>query len=206
MLRLQDSRWWKLVAVLAAACFALPAVASAHARHHRGMWAAGSAFDGLSALWPPPTPDFVAVAEGVAAGYWGGMPCGGQVAIGYGLPTETATQATDGVAPPGSPLWAWTTFSTPLGPQDYAAAPSTFAACAITFNSQLWSPAQQGSVFPWFCTLMVHEFGHLYGHPDLPGISPGSITYPLINPALQQIPQCDQEYADGEWQPVVFTR
>jgi hypothetical protein len=82
-------------------------------------------------------------AIAVADRYWNASPCDGHVAmtwLAYGPRTEEARAF-------------WT------NPLAYYGYPELNTDCAIVFNSQAWLP------WPRFCTVVVHEYGHLTGHP-----------------------------------------
>ena len=81
-------------------------------------------------------------ARQVAIAHWGRAPCSGTVQITW---------------EPQNPLInARARWSNPVGAYD---APELNVDCLIVFNpDQLWT-------WPKFCTVMVHEFGHLAGHP-----------------------------------------
>lgn len=83
----------------------------------------------------------VQAAETIARDYWQDTPCAGQVSLVWMRLTE-ATNAT-------------ATWTNPVGQYD---APDQNGSCQIAFNSAL----------PWdwtrFCSILVHEYGHLNGH------------------------------------------
>lgn len=84
-------------------------------------------------------PAVTTAAMDVARDVWSRSPCGGAVRIGWAaLPPQT-NALSSWLSVPGEPA-------------------TTFEDCSITFNSAL---AWDG---PFFCTIMVHEVGHLLGH------------------------------------------
>jgi Matrixin len=93
------------------------------------------------------------VARQIARDAWGGEPCGGQVTVTWG-PLEASVNAT----------------STWMNPTDPYANPSQNYDCNVEFNT--------GADFDWtkYCTVMVHEYGHLHGqqHSD----DKSSVMYP----------------------------
>jgi Matrixin len=112
----------------------------------------------------------VDVAAGVAAHYWGAVPCGGKVAVVARRPlTRGMSRDTD----------AWVTFSTPLGANNLAAPASGYGGCTITFARRRW-PTTASMRADWgiFCATMTHEFGHLLGHPH--DDTPGSVMAPVF--------------------------
>jgi hypothetical protein len=104
------------------------------------------------------------VARQIADAYWGYDPCGSQVAISWASldPSINAT-------------------STWWNPTDAYADPQQNNNCQVEFNTN-----QQ---FDWqmFCTVFVHEFGHLTGHPHVSDQS--NVMYPIY---VQPIGQCVQ--------------
>jgi hypothetical protein len=106
-------------------------------------------------------------AIAVADRYWNASPCNGDVALtwwAYSPKTEEARAF-------------WT------NPLAFYGAPELNTACAIVFNSQAWLP------WPRFCTVVVHEYGHLTGHPH--SDDPRDVMAPttrLTLPACAAIP------------------
>jgi hypothetical protein len=94
----------------------------------------------------------IASAQHRAETYWQATPCQGEIAI----------QA----APLGT-LNAESIYTTADGD------PAGFEDCRIVFNSALPSPWS----WTWdrFCTVMVHEYGHLLGHQHSP--DPADVMY-----------------------------
>lgn len=81
-------------------------------------------------------------AQQIAHDYWSADPCGSQVAISW-MQLSSTTNATS-------------TWTNPIGQYD---APSQNTSCAIAFNTTVswdWNK---------FCSVLVHEYGHLLGHP-----------------------------------------
>src|SRR5438270_4110279 len=99
-------------------------------------------------------------AQAIARAAWHGNPCGGHVTIGW------------------SPM-AWDTYSASMW--DVVTPGDRMIDCHIAFNSRV--------TFTWsrFCTIMVHEYGHLTGHDHVP--DPNSIMYArprIIWPACER--------------------
>jgi hypothetical protein len=127
----------------------------------------------------------LAAAKSAAIQYWHRQPCAGRIAIRYAL-APSGPVDTGGLRVRS--LFAWTSAET-------TSVPSQYADCTVTLNSRLWSPATEARYFPVFCALMVHEYGHLVGHPDERGDSPRSITYPLITSRNEFVGPCVSRYA-----------
>ena len=101
-------------------------------------------------------------AADIAAAYWGQAPCSGQV--------EVAWSALDG------DVNASSSWENPVGPYDD---PAENSACRIVFNATSdWD-------WPKFCTVLVHEYGHLTGHPHSDDRS--DVMYPYYQ---QPVGQC----------------
>jgi hypothetical protein len=93
-------------------------------------------------------------AQAIAQAYWGTSACAGTVTIAWAslAPTMNASSS-----------WA-----NPVAEYD---APAQNTQCSITFNSdQDWTWAK-------FCTVAVHEYGHLSGHPH--STDPNDVMYPF---------------------------
>jgi hypothetical protein len=101
-------------------------------------------------------------AELIAVEYWNTSPCSGQVTVSWGEldPTLNAT----------SNWW------NPIEAYGNAGANSQ---CSIVFNQY------QSFDWPMFCTVMVHEIGHLTGHEHV--LDKSSVMYPIY---VAPIPQC----------------
>src|SRR3954470_10392980 len=85
------------------------------------------------------------LAVQIAKTTWNADPCGGQVTVEWG--------------PLGSDVNAQSSWSNPQSAYDN---PELNGSCSVTFNP--------GADFDWpkFCTVMVHEYGHLAGKPHSP--------------------------------------
>jgi hypothetical protein len=81
-------------------------------------------------------------AQDLARRQWGGDPCGGQVEIAWD---------SDDPAINARSYWA--------NPRSAYDDPQLNVQCRIVLNSQL------SFDWPKFCTVLVHEYGHLAGHP-----------------------------------------
>jgi len=101
-------------------------------------------------------------ARQIANAYWGYDPCGGQVAISWASldPSINAT-------------------STWWNPTDAYADPQENNNCQVQFN------VNQSFDWQMFCTVFVHELGHLTGHPHAQ--DQNNVMYPVY---VQPISQC----------------
>lgn len=86
----------------------------------------------------------MATAQGIARAHWGVDACAGQVAISWGV-DEASINARS--------YWA-----NPYSAYDH---PALNVQCRIVFNAQMTYS------WPKFCTVLVHEYGHLVGRPHV---------------------------------------
>jgi len=102
---------------------------------------AGAAVDDPAPVrFAPGTPN-MAAAQQIARDHWGVDPCGGAIEVAWS-PDEPTVNAR-------------ATWRNPRSAYD---APAENSQCSIAFN-----PAQSFD-WPKFCTVLVHEYGHLAGH------------------------------------------
>ncbi len=104
----------------------------------------------------------MAKAELIAVEYWNTTPCSGQVSVSWGSLDPTINASSN---------W-WN----PTEAYGNAAANSQ---CSIVFNQY------QKFDWPMFCSVMVHEIGHLTGHEHVADKT--SVMYPVY---IAPIPQC----------------
>ncbi|HWH12764.1 MAG TPA: matrixin family metalloprotease [Solirubrobacteraceae bacterium] len=106
-------------------------------------------------------------AEWIAVTYWNAAPCAGVISVGWGSldPSINATS----------------TWFNPVAAYGNAAANTQ---CSIVFNTA------QAFTWPMFCTVMVHEFGHLDGNQHV--TDPTNVMYPVyvapISPCTGPLP------------------
>jgi hypothetical protein len=175
--------WWMLrcrllCTALLVGAVALPATAGAaqHGRSHRV--AAGDAVSTRTARAATPAPLISALA--IARRYWGAVPCQGQISITDRLPVPT------GLAEDSD---AWVTFDSPLGVNDLAAPASGYTNCTIGFGVRRWpTTASMRSDWDMLCMTMIHELGHLLGHPH--DATPGSIMAPVFTDYSNEPAMC----------------
>lgn len=118
-------------------------------------------------------------AESAAIEYWHGDPCSGRVTVRYGHPRETVL---------GRPVSAWTSATT-------TSTTNVYTDCVVTLDNSQWWASEEAVDFPAFCGLMVHEFGHLFGHWDDPQHDPRtSVKYPIVTDANEHVRPCVSLY------------
>src|SRR4051812_31710395 len=145
------------------------------ARRLAGVLCAATALVGTAparAADEPVSADGVQAAVDIAKNFWQAAPCGDQVAIKWmSLPSTTNA----------SSYWA--------NPVDQYTAPEQNTSCEIAFNSAL--------TWDWtrFCSILVHEYGHLSGHAH--STDAADVMYPYY---LKPVPECE---AAAATQPAV---
>jgi hypothetical protein len=162
-----------LLAVLLAGAFACALAASAQTHPRTAVRVIGFSGTGdvmrssgsSASLRAVATPDqqfavsgaAMTAAEGIAKAYWGGADaCGGAVDVQWtDLPADTN---------------AVSTWSNPSSAYDN---PTENSDCHVSFNRLL------GFDWPRFCTVLVHEFGHLTGHAHSP--DPNNVMTAIYN-------------------------
>lgn len=115
--------------------------------------------------------EMVNLAEHAARAYWGAPPCAVSYRWSKTIPPSAGTAGVHVAS-----IWAWT------------------VGCTITFNRRVVNRTFEMTDFPSLCALMVHEWGHLFGHWDSAADSPTSITYPVISERNERVWSCVRRY------------
>jgi Matrixin len=163
-----------LLPVILATTLLLPASAGAHggrSHHpHPSSTTRRQASTRQQAFGKLPSRDPVVLAMVIAERYWGAAPCGGQVTVLPNQPLAAGLEpTTDG----------WVAFDSSLGQNDLEAPASTYTQCTISLAHWQWpTVAAMKSDWNMFCLTVIHETGHLLGHPH--SLIPGSVMAPVF--------------------------
>ena len=170
--------------LLATALFLVPASAEAHrhsahhphasSRTHRRASAPRVGPDELASHDP------VVRATAVAKRYWGAVPCHDQITVLANRPLAPGLEPTTD---------AWVTFNSSLGTNDLEASASTYTHCVISLAHWQWSSrAEMEGDWNMLCLTVIHELGHLLGHPH--SLIPGSVMAPVFTSESNVPPIC----------------
>jgi hypothetical protein len=129
----------------------------------------------------------VTTAAAIAEGYWGAVPCGGQIKIVAESPLPAGLDSsTDG----------WVTFNSSLGADNLNAPAASYTACTISLARWQWASWRaMESDWGMFCLTVVHEMGHLLGHKH--SLVPGSVMAPVFTSEANVPTVCNQTWLTG---------
>jgi len=141
---------------------------------------------------PAATRNPVTTATAIAEGYWGAVPCGGQVNVVANAPLAAGLTAdSDG----------WVTFQSSLGANDLDAPASTYTDCTITLAHWQWANwTDMESDWGMFCLTVTHEMGHLLGYKHT--LVPGSVMNPVFTNDSDVPAVCNASWLP-QWRPSV---
>ncbi len=129
----------------------------------------------------------VTTAAAIAEGYWGSVPCTGQITIAANRPLAAGL---------GSDTDGWVTFNSSLGADDLDAPASSYTSCTITLAHWKWASwTAMESDWGMFCLTVVHEMGHLLGHKH--SLTPGSVMAPVFTSDANVPAACNQTWLPG---------
>src|SRR4051795_12972597 len=97
--------------------------------------------------------------QAMAAGWIDNHFDAGKVTKAFNVATTAWTGELDGCVASGVSLYAYSAAEDPEDAGDYAYTPDLYA-CAIYFNTD----QSKNYSYPWFCSVMVHEMGHVAGY------------------------------------------
>jgi hypothetical protein len=164
-----------LTPVAAAGAAGSPTSATGHARRH------AAAVASVNSRNP------VTTAATIAEGYWGSVPCGGQIKI---VPNRRLVAGLD------SSTDGWVTFNSSLGADNLDAPATTYTACTISLAHWKWSSwtSMEGD-WGMFCLTVIHEMGHLLGHKH--SLKPGSVMAPVFTSDANVPAVCNDTWLPG---------
>ena len=165
--------------VLGPACLAGPAAASN--RHHVAASHRSVARAAVGSRDP------LSTAAAIAEGYWGAIPCGGQIALLANRPLAAGLDpSTDG----------WVTFSSSLGSDNLDAPAASYTSCTISLAHSRWASwTAMEQDWGMFCLTVVHELGHLLGHKH--SLARGSVMAPVFTSDANVPAVCSQTWLAG---------
>jgi hypothetical protein len=163
-----------LLTVILAMALLLPTAANAQGDRSHHLHASGRSHGRTAAhrraLGKLADSNPVTIATAVAKRFWDAVPCGGQITVLADMHLPAGLEpTTDG----------WVTFNSSLGQNDLLAPADTYTQCTISLAHWQW-PTRTSMEDDWnmFCLTVVHEMGHLLGHPH--SLIPGSVMAPVF--------------------------
>jgi hypothetical protein len=178
------------VALVAAAAMAITVPASAAAKtsspsSHRAKSHQTAAK--RTAVASVDSRDPVTTAAAIAEGFWGSVPCGGQIKISANARLAAGLDSsTDG----------WVTFNSSLGADNLDAPADTYTNCTISLAHWQWASwTAMESNWGMFCLTVVHEMGHLLGHKH--SLKPGSVMAPVFTSDANVPRVCNATWLPG---------
>ena len=90
----------------------------------------------------------------------------------------------------------WVTFNSSLGSDNLTAPASTYTNCTISLAHWQWASwTQMESDWGMFCLTVIHETGHLLGHPH--SLTPGSVMAPVFTSNANVPAVCNATWLQG---------
>jgi hypothetical protein len=151
------------------------------------------------AEWRGTSAEALAIAEQKAYELWGVKPCGGAYKVE--LVSEAQLAAIEGLAPGTMTDGGLSSWESPTGPNVYSSPATTWTDCAIYLDAAQWTlPFKE---WPMVCTIVLHEWGHLTGHPHShePGEPPEpapltqeqyEVMYSRYGPEHEDVARCGE--------------
>ena len=129
----------------------------------------------------------VTTAAAIAEGYWGAVPCAGQIKVVADRPLFPGLDpSTDG----------WVTFNSSLGSDNLDAPASTYTNCTISLAHSRWASwTDMENDWGMFCLTVVHEMGHLLGHKH--SLVAGSVMAPVFTSDANVPSVCRKTWLPG---------
>jgi hypothetical protein len=129
----------------------------------------------------------VSTAEAIAEGYWGAVPCQGQIRLAAESPLARGLDpSTDG----------WVTFDSSFGANDLDAPATSYTNCKISLARWQWASwTDMEGDWGMFCLTVIHEMGHLLGHKH--SLVRGSVMAPVFTSDANVPAVCNATWLPG---------